>query len=171
MVYKKTGLSQEEELCNITGNHFNSILPLQIFGTNFWGISWLILHAMVWLLSGITLLVGNQGYLLLQQTLLSPPGFFSCLKDWSAHLPERIAEIAHTSCPKFAISILPNLPPGWGTKPWSLMEYWSRKHAPSTQTAHLPARHLRDSRKDRIFCFVIFSDIPHAPSLPPSLSS
>ena len=76
MVYKKPGLSQEEELCNITGNHFNGIFPFKIFGTHFWGINWLILHAMVWLLSGITLLVGNQGYLLLQQTPLSPLAFF-----------------------------------------------------------------------------------------------
>jgi len=80
MVYKETHLSQDEELCNITSYHFNSIFPLKVFCTHFWGINWLILHAMIWLLSGITLLVGNQGYQLLQQTLLSPLAFFSCLK-------------------------------------------------------------------------------------------
>lgn len=76
MVYKKTGLSQEEELYSITGNHFNSIFPLTVFGTHFWRINWLILHATVWLLSGFTLLVGNQAYLLLEQTLPSPLSFF-----------------------------------------------------------------------------------------------
>lgn len=31
MVYKETGLSQEEQLRNVIENHFNSIFPLTIF--------------------------------------------------------------------------------------------------------------------------------------------